>query len=145
MTLFLDIDGTLHTMSRVGGVLSCLPAFEAVLREFPDLEIVISSSWRTFMSIEQLRALFSADLRDQIVDVTPCFDDRGPMAHRREAEIRKWLRANARHPERWIALDDCDWLFSPGCPNLALVNPDVGFDEAAASALVQKLTAKEAS
>lgn len=44
--LFLDIDGVLHPVDRAEGVFSCKPLFEVTMRDFPDIEIVISSSWR---------------------------------------------------------------------------------------------------
>ena len=51
MILFLDFDGVLHPEGEdhifKGGVDFCfLPRLEALLREFPQVKIVISSSWR---------------------------------------------------------------------------------------------------
>jgi len=58
----------------------------------------------------------------------------------RQAEIDLWLRDAGREYEAWIALDDSEWLFPPGCRNLILVDPKVGFDEAIEDALYRKLT-----
>jgi hypothetical protein len=139
MILFLDFDGVLHHMNRREGALCHLPRVEKILRDFPDLEIVVSSAWRTEYSIKILRTFFSDDIRNMIIDVTPCFDDRQPMKFIREAEIKEWLRLNGRHPQRWIALDDSDWLFRPNCANLILVDPDVGFIESTGNELLKRL------
>lgn len=110
---------------------------EAVLREFPLVEIVISSTWRTEYSLSQLRALFSPDVATRIVDVTP---DRTATEgviepYRREREIEDWLRENGREYEPWVALDDSDWMFSPSCTRLILVDGATGFTDRTAATL----------
>jgi len=75
ITLFLDFDGVLHPepcfdRSR----LFCqLPVLEAVLRDFPEVDIVISSSWRELLHLDDLKSLFSGDIAWRIVGVTPRF------------------------------------------------------------------------
>lgn len=126
MILFLDFDGVLHPFDRPGGLFSLLPQFERVMRDCPDIDIVISSTWREAHTLEQLRALFSSDIRERIIDVTPVFNMLA-HPHIREAEITAWLRETGRECEPWVAIDDVEWLFSPGCANLILVDADVGF------------------
>lgn len=65
MFLFLDFDGVLHPEPLYGdGELFCrLPLLEALLREFPEVSIVVSSTWRDTRTVEELRKLFSADTR----------------------------------------------------------------------------------
>ncbi|WP_205895069.1 HAD domain-containing protein [Metapseudomonas otitidis] len=51
MILFLDFDGVLHPeydgQATPADVVFChLPRFEAVMRDHPEVEIVISSTWR---------------------------------------------------------------------------------------------------
>jgi hypothetical protein len=127
MILFLDFDGVLHPFSRPNGPLVHVPHFERVMREFPDVDIVISSAWREGHSLQQLRAFFSEDIASRIVDVTPQLDS---MDHPfiREAEIRAWLRSAGREREAWVALDDIAPFFSPACRNLLLVDTEVGFN-----------------
>lgn len=137
MLLFLDVDGVLHPLNREMGVFSCLPVLEATLREFNDVEIVISSSWRLEYSVMELRSFFPADIALRIIDVTP---DRGIKMdsiepYRRELEIEDWLRENGREYEPWLVLDDCDWMFSPSCTRLILVDSKTGFNESAAKVL----------
>ena len=130
MLLFLDFDGVLHPYTRPAGALVHVPALERVLRDFPDVDIVISSAWREAHTLEQLRAFFSEDIAQRIVGVTPQLDSwKHPFI--REAEIHTWLRNAGRASENWVALDDIAPFFSPGCQNLLLVHTDVGFDAAA--------------
>jgi hypothetical protein len=139
MTLFLDFDGVLHPFSRPHGPLVHVPHFEHVLRDFPDVDIVISSAWREAHSLEQLRAFFSEDIAQRIVGVTPQLDS---MKHPfvREAEIVAWLRDAGRADDGWIALDDIASFFSPWCANLLLVDNEVGFDKTTESELRRRLS-----
>jgi hypothetical protein len=128
MILFLDFDGVLHPLSRANGVFALAPYFEQVMRDYPEVDIVISSAWREEHSIEQLRLEFSEDFRHRLIDVTPVVaSDRKP--HPREIEILSWLREAGREYEAWLAIDDSEWLFAPGCKNLILTDTDVGFNE----------------
>lgn len=148
MLLFLDIDGVLHPENREGGVLCRLPAFEQVLRAFPAVEVVISSSWRTepeLSTLEALRGLFSPDIGARVVGATPdLYDGFHSPPHRRQLEIETWLRDEGREYEPWLALDDCDWMFRPGCPQLVLVDGATGLDEHAAGTLRRRLAGPRA-
>lgn len=70
-------------------------------RRVPDLEVVVSSSWRYGRALAELRDyLRPAFTRNRVVGATP----RLPSRQRHE-EIRAWLAANA--PEAlFLALDD---------------------------------------
>lgn len=128
MILFLDFDGVLHPLSRANGAFALTPHFERVMRDYPDVDIVISSAWRETNPIEKLRLVFSEDFRHRLIDVTPVVaTDRKP--HPREIEILSWLREAGREYEAWLAIDDSEWLFSPGCKNLILTDTDIGFNE----------------
>ena len=139
MILFLDFDGVLHPLNREDGALSRLPQLEITLRKFNEIDIVISSAWRQEYSLAQLREYFSDDIQKRIIDVTPVLNHLDNR-YLRQAEIDLWLRDAGREYEGWIALDDSEWLFPPGCRNLILVDPEVGFDEAVEDALHRKLT-----
>lgn len=109
--LFLDFDGVLH--SGNSGTFALLPGLEQVLREYPYVDIVISSEWRN-AGIEYLRRLFSRDIAPRVLGITP--DYRGSGS--RESEIRHIVsRYGIRH---WVALDDNLKLF-PGRPSNLVV------------------------
>lgn len=138
MILFLDFDGVLHPFDRAKGTLVLLPHFERVMRDFAAVDIVISSAWRESSTLDELRSFFSTEIRKQIIDVTPVLDYLG---HRyvREAEITTWLRDAGREYEPWVAIDDSELFFSPGCANLLLVDADVGFSETTEQTLRHRL------
>lgn len=140
MILFLDFDGVLH-LESVPGItpertrddddhFSHLPIFEELMREFPDVEIVVSSAWRTTRSLSELKAFFSPDIAARIVSVTPELPKNMPA--RREQEILMWLRAEGRENESIVAVDDWPPLFSQDCNFLFWVDPELAFDELAA-------------
>lgn len=112
MILFLDIDGVLHPLmprrdrpQSEAGQLSYLPRLAKVLSQYPEVQIVISSTWRVTRTLDQLRVLFPEDLQHRVVGVTPVLDEaRYPGG--REIEALAWLDAHAPG-EEWVALDDC--------------------------------------
>lgn len=75
MILFLDFDGVLHPFHRPLGTFVLLSYFEDVLRDFPAVNIVISSTWREEYSLPQLQKFFSEDIARRIIDVTPSWQD----------------------------------------------------------------------
>lgn len=133
--LFLDIDGVLH--GDADALLARVPDFAHCLQRMPQLEIVVSSTWREDMSLAQLRAKLGDALAARIVDVTPVHDD-GLDAGGRQREIMAWLAAQGLHAgnARWLALDDWPPFFEPGWPALLLTDPALGFQDAQARALL---------
>ena len=101
MTLFLDFDGVLHPLSPTADQpeFCYLPRLSAVPRDFPDVDVVISSSWRTEFDLDALRAFFPGDLRARIIGVTPW------LPGLRSQEVSAWL-AECRPGASWLALDD---------------------------------------
>ena len=136
MILFLDFDGVLHPDKAFFNkdLFTRLPLVESVLREFPDVEIVISSAWRLEVSARQLRKHFSDDIAPRIIGVTPNFLNLDPKAaidgvqyYERHWECDAWLRANRPAGTPWMALDDRAYWFRPSCPNLMALQADVAF------------------
>lgn len=117
MILFLDFDGVLHPQHDneppPADLVFChLPCFEAVMREFPMVEIVISSMWRHQFTLDQLRARFSPDIAARIIDTTAKTERAdGYLPNRREREILDWLLATGNENTPWIAIDDAVWQF----------------------------------
>ncbi|SCK38050.1 hypothetical protein VAR608DRAFT_3529 [Variovorax sp. HW608] len=141
MILFLDFDGVLHLEGEghlpVESPFCFLPRLEALLREFAEVRIVISSMWRERHTLDQLREFFSDDLRHRIVGVTP-LPVRGPGGYapaRREGEILAWLETHGGVEQPWVAPDDAEWQFDRYLHRLVVCGSFVGFDEAAELAL----------
>lgn len=138
MILFLDFDRVLHPQYEdqpvPADVAFChLHRFEAVMRDFPAVEIVISSTWREQFGLNALRAKFSPDIAARITDTTPLVADALPphMVEVREWEIATWLQRNHRQGEEWIALDDCEWQFKYHRDRLVACTGYFGFDSRA--------------
>ena len=135
MILFLDFDGVLHPQydgqQVPSDVAFChLPRFEAVMRCFPNVEIVISSTWREQFELNTLRARFSPDIALRIIGVTPLSADMltANEPKIRECEIISWLQVNNRQGEEWIAIDDCAWQFNKHKNRLIVCKGYIGMD-----------------
>lgn len=146
MILFLDFDGVLHPEYcerpvPEDEVFCHLPRLERVLRDFPTVEIVISSMWRYSFPLERLRERFSEDIRVRIISITPLIDlnEGGGPRPTREDEIAQWMVENNQQSEDWLALDDAVWQFPTtrhrviGCVSYR------GFDDKVADALRKRL------
>lgn len=149
MLLFLDFDGVLHPEYIPGETpgryrvnqdhFSCLPRLESLLREFEDIDVVISSTWRETRTLAELQAFFSPDLRARIIGATPKLPK---VEGRRQREIEAWLTAHQRETSNWMALDDWPSLFDQGCPNVFFTDTLIGLDEEAAERLREWFKAK---
>lgn len=143
--LFLDFDGVLHPQidgeATPADLLFChLPRLERVLRDFPSIEIVISSTWRYHFTLEKIRARFAPDIQPRIVDTTLLVAQLdGYLSAQREQEILDWLSAKGRMAESWIALDDAAWQFRHYTERLIACRWYEGFDAMAEQNLREKL------
>jgi hypothetical protein len=138
--LFLDFDGVLHPAGCHTQRHFCeLPRFEAVIRQYPDVRIVISSAWQRQFRMPALRALFSQDVAARIIGRTLTADPEGD-AKTRHQQIWFYLGRAGATRARWIALDDAKTQFPRHCPQLVLCDPACGFDEHAAERLIVRLT-----
>lgn len=144
MILFLDFDGVLRPDSAARGRFHppCLLRFEAVMRDFPAIRIVISSDWRWQMRRRVLVAMFSEDVGARIAGVTAV--STGDYEGSRYREIVDYLRRHptdtaaprlATWPEQqgtggWLALDDTRLLFPEAVidRSVLLTDPAAGFD-----------------
>ena len=67
--LFVDFDGVLHPTDHGSALLSQLTLLESAI-EAHDCALVISSSWRFHLEIDDLKKHFSSSVRNKIVGVT---------------------------------------------------------------------------
>ena len=127
--LFLDIDGCLRRESAPSyklerHLVENLERFVAELETDGPVEIVITSTWKTAFSLDEIRSHFPPSLRLKIIGATPSF----PAADgSRYEEIRTYLRLNGMERKNWLAIDDDPFGFPPNPENLLLVDPEVGF------------------
>jgi len=113
------------------------------MRDYPAVEIVISSTWREQFPLGALRARFSSDIAARIVGTTPIFPriEGKYLPARREAEILAWLAEQGRMDEPWLALDDAAWQFERHLDRLVACTHYVGLDNRAETMLRAKIRA----
>lgn len=142
--LFLDIDGVVLPLSQMtrrryedyaeGQIPLPLERLVALLDEHPQIELVLSSSWRLDVGIERARELLPERHRAKLIGETPVVgssDDRGK-------ECLQWLAAFSE-PYNFAALDDCRQLYAADTEWLVLVNARVGITDDAVIMLKHKL------
>ena len=134
MLIFLDIDGVLRRkqspLYRLDA--ACLRAFERAIRSLPDLQIVITSSWREAFTLDQMRGLFSPDIALRIIGITPIAPNQGGQYRYRE--VLAYLKLKGQENDSWVALDD-DPLNYPLLNNVLLIDGERGFNTDAAQQL----------
>ena len=143
MILFLDFDGVMHPFNQTN--LFCREeSLARVLRDFPSVDVVISSSWREKHTLKNMLTFFLAYLRSRIVGVTPVIEirDAVDVPGVRLREIKKYLVDTGNQHRRWIALDDAPELFPPRCAELVLCDGNHGFGEAEEQTLRARLQHK---
>jgi hypothetical protein len=137
--LFLDFDGVLHDIGCMSkDLFRHASRFSAVLRDHPDIEVVVSSDWRKDAgSVVELAAHFPMDVRHRFIGLTAVESAlAGPR--QRERECWQWLHTHGRQHERWIAVDDWPDNFGPDLPGAGTVlftDPSVGLDDEAVAIL----------
>lgn len=121
--LFLDFDGVLHS-SRAeldGKYFRWLPALEKLLVNFPDVRIVVHSTWRYDHTDDELRQLLGG-LGERFVGSAP----RGP----REQVIQMVLQANKGKFTDYLVVDDSPHEFPEGTLNTLFVDGILGLGSA---------------
>ena len=133
--LFLDFDGVLHPKGAdPGDYFIHLPRLEAMLREFPAVPQVISSTRQDAYSLPALRRRFSEDIAQRIISGTRTGGPDGE-AEDRHAEICAYLQHVGMVESPWLALDDAADEFPAGCKQLVMCDRAIGFDDEAEARL----------
>ncbi len=146
MILFLDFDGVLHPdpCFHERRLFERAPRLAAVLKEFPEVVIVLSTAWRSQRSLPELTAQLPASLKERVIGTTPEYSQITAPPHlrpyRRHAECLDWLQSKGESTAQWVALDDRPSLFAPLCEQLIVCNSTLGFNAATANRLHGALT-----
>jgi len=147
ITIFLDLDGVTHTepCSNESDFFNKLPLIAEVLKAYESVEVVISSSWRTVYTINEIKDQFLLEIGHLIVGVTP--DLKIPNSNwtpptsgaERQSEIEKWLKDNREWGTPWIAIFDRASWFEPNCRHLLCTDRTTGFTAVDAIVLKQMI------
>jgi hypothetical protein len=108
--LYLDFDGVLHPTEPhrpVHTLFESCEVLESLLKPYPDVSIVLSTSWVRAHSFDFAKAQLTPDLSSRVIGATwhtrhlhaSQFDNLS-----RYLQIRRDV--DLRGPERWLALDD---------------------------------------
>jgi hypothetical protein len=139
MIIFLDIEGVIYPgLPFAVEPFTSVNRLEAVLTEFSECQIVISSELRKRHSLSELKRFFSADIAARIIGVTPVIQL--STYFWRQREIEQYLGDADQVTDSWVALDDNPKYFSPRSPNVILCNPLRGIDEQIEMQIFAKLT-----
>lgn len=153
MWIFLDIDGVLVPEKKFESLVTsedllkfdpiCLQLFEDVLRRYPEVFVVISSSWREVFTFDQVRPLFSTKVVEQVAGFTPFLDTKIIHQHQylRHQEVLEFLRQNNAVGDFWVAVDDIREHYPPDA-NVVVTDAYNGFDFYAALVLELFLSAE---
>ena len=147
--MFVDFDGVTHPEPGYERDYFChLPLIEDVLREYPEIDVVISSSWRVNYAIDELRDFFSPDIALRVVGVTPSIKEPSSSwlpgqgsSYAREWECDSWMRQNRPWGTPYVAIDDRAAWFRPSCPDLLHTDARTGFtpqDQATLRGMIQE-------
>jgi hypothetical protein len=80
-----------------------------VLKNVPDCNIVISSTWRKHFSVDELKAFLTEDgfkYADRVLGCTPSIQRGFSTSSPRGTEIQKWIDECDLEITNWIAIDD---------------------------------------
>lgn len=131
--LFVDFDGVLLPIARPGAIVDVtrlgdiaahdwrlVGKLAATVQPFPRVQLVVSSTWRHFLSMEEICELL-APMR--VIGTT-----RKSMGSRYD-EIHGWMY---KRPNPWIAIDDDDYDWPDQMRHhLLYCDPHVGLDDPA--------------
>lgn len=135
MIVFIDFDGVLHPV-RGQDKFQYLPSLLELLDEFPDIRIVVSSSWRTIMDEAVLESMFERHAC-KFIGTTGEMEAPGEV-HGRMLEIQSWIIKH-EYTGPWLAVDDAVEEFSSDCPNLFVCDPNKGLEHEALQRLRKRL------
>ena len=131
-TCYLDYDGVLHHENVARGprrsalmqepgrsLFEWAPVLVAALQPYPDVTIVLTTSWVRVLGFDRSKAYLPSALRERVVGATFHRREHGPTRDLREswAQLPRGVQVaqdvGRRRPRTWFAIDDAVEEFSP--------------------------------
>lgn len=149
--LYLDFDGVLHpenvwrrrgwgpTVASPPGhrVFEHAELLAVLLKPYPDIRIVLSTSWvRVFRSVRKVARRLPDELRGRVVGATYHREMSAEAFQGMPRGMQVWADVLRRLPEAWIALDDTDEGWPERC-RAHLVHADPVFGISAPAVLAE--------
>lgn len=153
---YCDYDGVVHDesvyWSRDEGIhlrtpgrtlFEWLPIFEGLLAPYPDVKIVLSTSWVRARSLEFAKAQLSPTLQARVIGAT--FDNR--VTQKLEFDImprglQVWHDVERRKPEKWFAIDNDGHGWPAWCRNHLIKTEDhLGLSDIGVQKAIRKVLA----
>lgn len=120
--IFTDIDGVLNPHWRTKWSKNAIAIYNKICKEY-NLYPVITSTWRTNHTIEQLQRIFDEQgITVKIYDYTPQLDQK-----ERGLEIKQWLDNNPC--DNYVVIDDKTSDIEPFVNNVVKCQSWVGLTE----------------
>lgn len=138
--LYLDFDGVLHheDVRRVRGVgpvvtqgrlFEHAPVLERLLEPYPELRIVLSTSWVPALGYDEAKKYLPPALSARVVGATTHTKMRLSEFSVRGAELWTDVCRRRAHP-RWVAIDDTDEGWNEiARPHFVLSHPERGLGQ----------------
>lgn len=106
MILFLDFDGVLHPITGSPPFKpDCMAVLSNILDAYPEIRIVITSSWREEKSLDELVSLLGEQIGSSVIGTTPIIDE-AFMHNVRYHEALEYLKGSSLEHFPWFAIDD---------------------------------------
>ncbi len=127
MILFLDFDGVLHPdppnnkfplWCRTNLLVDWLDTR-------PDVEVVVSSTWRLKRSLQQIQEILPHRLAIKLIGCTGLVHEE---LYARQLECEQWMKEHREPWIHWVALDDRTWNFRPFEKRLVVSDRSTGID-----------------
>lgn len=104
--MFLDFDGVCHPVSGCPPFHpACMEVLSSTQDDYPNIQVVISFSWREEKSIPELKGYMGPLIGVRIIGVTPVIDEPF-MHHVRYHEVQAYLQETTQASVPCLALDD---------------------------------------
>lgn len=141
--VFVSLQGDIHIRTPGRTLFEWLPILEELLAPYPDVKIVLSTSWVRFKGFEFAKSRLTASLQSRVIGAT--FDNRVTQKYDFDDMSRgQQICADVerRMPARWFAIDNDGKDWPAWCRDLLIkTNDRLGLSEPGVQDQIRKILA----